>query len=144
MIVIQRKNDWGELAIVALVAFWCGVAASCGAYATGVAHAGGPTVVSWDQASDCASVQGWELLQAPITAANPNPQPTAAVVGVTIQNSGTPPCGLAMTRTVTLNGAGPTRFWLRAVAGAQRSVESNAVGAVLPLAPPTSLSVVVP
>jgi hypothetical protein len=143
VVLVARKNDWGELLAAGVVGFLCGVAASCGSYGAGLAHAGGPTVVTWDQATDCASVQGWELLQAPITTANPNPQPTAAVIGVTIANNA-PPCGLNMTRTVTLAGVGPTRFWLRAVASGGKSGVSNAVEASLPLAPPASLSVVVP
>ena len=120
------------------------VATTLGLFLAAAAYAGGPVAVTWDQAADCASVSGWELLQAPITTANPNPQPTAATIGASIQNSGTPPCGLAMTKTVTLAGVGLSRFWIRAVAGTVKSGESNSVDASLPLARPAGLSVAVP
>lgn len=107
-------------------------------------YAGGPVALTWDQANDCSVVTGWELLQASVTTAQPNPQPTSAVIGVSIPNTGTPPCGLAMTRTVNVSGIGPTRFWLRAVAAAGKSGTSNNVDAALPFAPPTGLQIVVP
>lgn len=113
-------------------------------FAVNLANAGGQVNLTWDQASDCSIVTGWEVLVAPITTANPNPQPTAATIGVSIANTGTPPCGLAMTKTATVTaGVGPTRFWLRAVdGGSVKSKESNAVDASLPLGKPSGLTVV--
>jgi hypothetical protein len=143
--VVQRPHTWAELGW----AFIAGIGTALFAYGLGVmfgaatAHAGGPTVVSWNQATDCASVTAWELLAAPITSANPNPQPTTAAVGVTITNTGSP-CGLNMTRTVDVSGVGPMRFWLRAVAGSTRSGTSNAVDQSLPLGKPDGLTVSVP
>lgn len=107
-----------------------------------LAHAGGPAVVTWDQVADCVAVTSWELLAAPVTTANPNPLPGAATVAMTIPN--TPPCGLAMSRTVTTSGVGPTKFWIRAVAGAFRSGESNSVEVALPLARPSGLGIALP
>lgn len=109
---------------------------------THVVFAGGDVKVTWDQASDCNVVTGWELLVAPVTTQQPNPQPSDATVGVSIPK-GQPPCGLGMTKTATVTaGVGPQRFWLRAVAGATKSAESNAANASLPLAPPGQLTVV--
>lgn len=136
--VPARPATWTELAVALLAGFVLG-ASTCGTVTK--AMAGGPTVVSWDQGADCASITGWELVQAPITTAQPNPQPTAGSIGASIANTGTPPCGLAMTRTVTLAGVGPTRFWIRAVAGATKSIESNSADAALPLASPGQLRV---
>lgn len=109
----------------------------------GLVLAGGPVAVTWDQGQDCGVVTGWELLQASVTTSQPNPQPTSAVIGVSIPNTGTPPCGLAMTKTVTVSGIGPTRFWLRAVATAGKSGTSNQVDAALPFAAPSGLTVTV-
>jgi hypothetical protein len=47
-----------------------------------------------------------------------------------------------MVKTVTVNGIGTTRFWLRAVAVAGKSSESNSVDASLPFAKPGLTSVV--
>lgn len=143
VVITPRPATWSELGAAIFVGFLLGLMVAY-LWGAGTAIAGGPTVVTWDQGADCASIGGWELLVAPITSAQPNPQPTAAAVGVTIANTGTPPCGLAMTRTVNVAGVGPTRFWLRAVAGATKSKESNAVDASLPLAAPAGLSVAVP
>lgn len=143
VVVTPRPASWAELAAAGFVGFLLGVMCSY-VWGAGTAIAGGPTVVTWDQGADCGLVTGWELLVSPITAAQPNPQPSAAPVGVTIANSGTPPCGLAMTRTVNVAGVGPSRFWLRAVAGPTKSGESNSVDASLPLARPAGLSVAVP
>lgn len=108
---------------------------------TRVVFAGGDVQVRWDQASDCSVVTGWELLVAPVTTQQPNPQPSDAVVGVSIPK-GTPACGLAMQKTVTVTaGVGPQRFWLQAVAGTTKSGVSNAANASLPLAPPGQLTV---
>jgi hypothetical protein len=142
-LVARRVNDWGELLTAWFVGFLSAVGLILILGCPTLACAGGPRIVTWDQAADCASVQAWELLQAPITTANPNPVSTAATLGVTIPNSG-PPCGLAMTRTVTVAGVGPTRFWIRAVAGTLRSDVSNPVDRSLPLAAPAGLSVVEP
>jgi hypothetical protein len=145
VVVVQRPHSWVELGW----AFVAGIGVALCAYGFGLmvgattAHAGGPAVLTWNQATDCGSVTAWELLAAPITQANPNPQPTAATVGVTIANSG-PPCGLNMSRTVDVSGVGPMRFWLRAVAGSVRSGTSNAVDQSLPLGKPDGLQVVVP
>lgn len=136
-----RPASWGELATAFLLGFAIGVVLTV-TFAAGVAHAGGPTVVAWNQSADCASVTGWELLAAPITTAQPNPQPSGATVGVTIPNTGTPPCGLAMSRTVNLSGVGSYRYWLRALAGSTKSGESNAVEASQPLGKPDGLTVV--
>jgi len=115
------------------------------ALASSIADAGGTLALTWDQASDCASITGWELLVAPITAANPTPAPTSAIVRASIANTGAPTCGLAMTTRVTLTtGTGPQRFWLRAVAGADRSAESNTVDLSLPLARPSNLHLSLP
>jgi hypothetical protein len=111
-------------------------------FAVRLAQAGGPAVVTWDQGADCGSITGWELASAPVTAAAPNPAPPTG--GVSIPNSGSPFCGLAMSRTVTTTGVGPTRFWLRAVAGPTKSTESNSADAALPLAKPAGLTVSVP
>lgn len=138
-----RPASWFELGFAFLVGFGIGVVLTV-AFGAGVAHAGGGATVTWDQGADCSSVTGWELLAAPITTAQPNPQPTAAAIGASIQNTGTPPCGLAMSKAVTLSGVGPTRFWIRAVAGATKSGESNSVDVSLPLAKPAGLTVVVP
>lgn len=132
--VIQRPRSWIELGW----AFVAGIAVAAVVFAAGVAFAGGPTMITWDQGSDCAAVTGWELVSVPITTSNPNPQPTGAGLSVPKDASG---CGLAMSRTVTTTGVGPTRFWLRAVAGATKSAESNSVDASLPLGKPTGLTV---
>lgn len=141
VVMVLRPASWKELTAMFGLGLLVGLGLAMAVWPT-CAFAGGPTVVSWNQDADCAAVTGWELLQAPITTTNPNPQPTAAVVGVTIPNTGTPPCGLAMTRTVTASGVGPTRFWLRALAGATKSGESNSVDASLPLGKPLGLTVV--
>lgn len=140
VVVTPRPASWLELA----AAFTVGFTVACALLSASIAYAGGPVALTWNQASDCSEVTGWELLVAPITTANPNPQPTAAVVGVSFAND-QPPCGLNMTRTVTVaSGVGPQRFWLRALAGAVRSDVSNAVTASLPLGKPSGLTVVVP
>lgn len=140
VVVAPRPASWREL----MVAFLLGMLAMGVLTNVGVALAGGPVALTWNQASDCSEVTGWELLVAPITTANPNPQPTAAVVGVSFAND-QPPCGLNMTRTVNVaSGVGPQRFWLRALAGAVKSDVSNAVNASMPLSKPTGLQLVVP
>jgi hypothetical protein len=111
-------------------------------FAASLVQAGGPTVVTWSQPTDCDVVTGWELLAAPITTANPNPQPPAANVAVSIPNTGTPLCGPGMTKTVTLAGVGPSRFWIRAAVNTFKSGESNSVDASLPLGKPGLTSVV--
>jgi hypothetical protein len=103
--------------------------------------AGGPVALTWNQATDCPSVVGWELLVAPISTANPNPPVTTASVGVSFANN-VPPCGLSMSRTVNVSGVGQQRFWLRAVATASKSSESNSIDASLPLGKPDGLTVV--
>lgn len=134
----------------AVVLFLLGVlvgAVSMGLLRPACAQAAGPVTLTWNQPSDCEAVTGWELLVAPITTTQPNPDPTAATLGASIATSDTPPCGSGMTRTLaTLTGAsvGPTRFWLRAVAGAIRSDASAGVDAGVPLGKPTGLTVVFP
>lgn len=111
---------------------------------TRVVFAGGDVKLTWDQASDCSVVTGWELLVAPITQQQPNPQPVDAQIGVSIPK-GQPPCGLAMQKTATItSGVGPQRFWIRAVAGATKSGESGNVDASMPLGKPSGFQLVVP
>lgn len=138
MIVIQRPASWWEL----IEAFMLGALTSLVLLYPTPVWAGGPVVVTWDQAADCASVTGWELLVAPVTTVNPNPLPSAATLGATIANTGTPACGMAMVKTATItSGVGPQRFWIRAVGGAIKSVESNSVDASLSFTAPGLRSV---
>lgn len=141
-VVEARPASWRELFVAFLLGmFAMGILTNLG---IGLAHAGGPVALTWNQATDCAEVTGWELLVAPVTTANPNPQPTSAVAGVSFAND-QPPCGLSMSRTVNVaSGVGPQRFWLRAVAGTTKSDVSNAVNASMPLGKPSGLTVVVP
>lgn len=136
LVVTPRPASWLELA----AAFTVGFTVACVLVSASVAFAGGPVALTWNQASDCSEVTGWELLVAPVTTANPNPQPTSAVVGVSFAND-QPPCGLNMTRTVNVSGVGPQRFWLRALAGSIRSDVSNAVDRSMPLGKPSGLVV---
>lgn len=137
-----RPASWEELGLVFFVGLSVGMALMWLIAGLTPAFAGGPVAVTWDQASDCPAVTGWELLQAPITTAQPNPPVGSATLGASIANTGTPPCGLAMVKTVTVTGIGPTRFWLRGVAGTVKSADSNSVDASLPFAKPGLTSVV--
>lgn len=139
-----RPASWGELATAFVVGVAVTVLAFVLFYPTCVL-AGGAVDVTWSQSADCAIVTGWDVLIAPITTQQPNPQPTAAAIGVSIANTGTPACGLNMQKRVTVSdGVGPTRFWIRAVAPQAFSKPSNPADASVPLAPPAGLSIAVP
>jgi hypothetical protein len=139
-----RPINWAEIGVMFIVGFIAGVLVTL-TFACGVAYAGGNAVVTWDQAADCTSVTGWELLGAPITLAVPNPAPATASIQMSIANTAPVVCGFGATRTAAVSGVGPTRFWLRAVFGASlKSGESNSVDVSLPLGKPSGLTVVVP
>ena len=141
------QTQLGVWEAMIMLAIGCAIGLVAGwllALGVGSAHAGGTGVLTWNQPADCASVTGWDLLAAPITAAQPNPQPTHATVQTTISNGPPVICGPTATRTTLVSGVGPTRFWLRARNGLVTSGESNAVDVSLPLARPASLTLVVP
>lgn len=138
-----RPWSWLELLWTFLFGLGIGVVLTV-VFAAGYAHAGGSAVVRWDQPADCTSVTGWEFLGAPITAAQPDPQPTVATLQVSIANVAPVVCGFGASKTVTVAGVGPQRYWLRAVMGAVKSGESNSVDVTLPLARPSGLTVAVP
>jgi hypothetical protein len=143
-VAVERPWSWFELLFAFLMGMGVGVAVTV-VFAAGVAHAGGDARVTWDQATDCTSVTGWELLGAPITLAVPNPAPATASIQMSIANTAPVVCGFGATRTAAVSGVGPTRFWLRAVFGASlKSGESNSVDVSLPLGKPSGLTVVVP
>lgn len=146
LIVPARPANWAEIFAAFCVGLICGIWAAVLFYGQGVAFAGGPVTLKWDQAGDCPTITSFDVLTAPITTAQPNPPFSAAIVAATFPNggSGAPPCGLAMQRTVSLSGVGTTRVWLRAVAGATKSAESNGVDSSFPLAAPSGLTVAVP
>lgn len=132
---------WMGLLILALTGLAVGAFLCVALLAVATA---GTVDVRWNQASDCAAITGWEVMVAPVTAANPNPSFTSATVGVSIPTTGLT-CGLNMQKTnLALNAVGQTRFWLRAVAGTQRSSESNSVDVSVPLGPPSGLTVSAP
>jgi len=144
MIEQQARNRvwyWEALTILAL-GFSAGFLVGW-AMAVTDAHAGGPGVLTWSQPADCAQITHWELLAAPITAAQSNPQPTNATIQATVTNGPPVLCGPSATRTTIVSGLGPMRFWLRAAAGLVKSGESNAVDVVLSLARPVALALTV-
>ena len=106
----------------------------------GVAHAGGPATVHFDQLADCGVVGGWELAYEKVVGAGTQPSATAA--GVSIPK-GSLTCGANVAALVQTTGVGNTRFWLRAVdlTGTVKSVYSNSIDAPLPFASPVLKSV---
>ena len=127
----MRRGKWAVGTVVSLSLLGPGVR-------LGVA---GQVTATWDQAMDCAVITGWELRVAPITLAQPNPVALSATLGASIANTGTPTCGLAMAKTVTVPGVGAYRFWMRALAGAVASADSGSVDASIPLGKPSGLHV---
>jgi len=141
LVLPERPASWVELSFAFLVGLVIGVILTV-TFAAGVAHAGGPVVVTWNQSADCAAVTGWELAAAPITTTKPNPVFSDATLAVSIANTAPVACGPAATKTVLLTGVGSSRYWLTAVAGTTKSNPSNNVDASLPLAAPSGLQVV--
>jgi hypothetical protein len=104
------------------------------------AHASGPRTITFNQNGDCPLITGWELTYQPVAGAGA--QPGANTTGFSFTNTAPLVCGPGATTVVPTVGAGPYRFWLRAVtATGATSAYSNFIDANIPFAAPVLNSV---